>query len=1042
MQPVRVGVHERALVAALTLAIAVLGLAADPAAAAPYPWAHDLARDVVTLPPNHGPSPHVVDWNADGREDLLVGFRQVDQHGGIGVLLRREDGSLADPVSVFASGNAGTPTGFALYFRPVTGDWDGDGAKDLVYGQLYGLKGVVLCGNEGTDAAPVFRGESCEVMRTAGGAQVGTTGAFGHSAYLSPEVLDWDEDGDLDLLVGSGVDATEKGVRLYRNTGSATAPSLADPETVVAKASTPGLAFENAYEPAVVDVDDDGRKDLLIAGAQYQPPSNREFVLRQCLNTGTDTAPAFASCSHAILPGFVHNTIDAHDWDGDGFLDLLRGYFSAFITNPVTLLHGESPDSDGDGTPDSFDNCRAVSNPASIKLDRDNPVQVDTDGDGLGDACDDDVDGDGVLDGTDVCVLASDPEQADADGDERGDACDPRDDRPGHPGVGSYEWEMAEKLEWGRKPAIVMRADAMSRGYRQEIAERLTTEALERDMAFSLAVIPWDEARFRSGPGDDFLREVADDPNFEAVQHGTYHACVDVDGVITDPAEFGATCGMDAAESFNVMRVGRNTLASVLAEVDASQPLTGFVPPADAFNAGAREAMTSLGYRYLASAHYNYRHLGDGMYHTDDEGLVHIPWSQIACGNGAATWTDCGDADLEAHAGVDCADEALCRPSREADPKDYSDWEAHADTRLAERCRNDFDRYGLCAVLFELTSYDADFATGAPDETAMAGYELTLDELDAMAEEEGAVFLTLGQYAAAQQMEDATAPAIRILSPDGRAYGHDESVVVDVDVTDDLSGVHRVDVALDGEPVADGATVDLGDLALGAHTVTVEAEDTAGNVAQSSVTFEVVDTTPPEIAIASPQAAAYGHHETVAVDVDVVDVHSEVARVDVTLDGRTVAADELIDLHGVALGEHTVAVEAEDSAGNVATADVTFRVVASVETLTGSVQRLVEEGDVDRVLARSLLAKLEQADAAASRGASRAAANLVAAFADEVDAQRGKKVAESAAELLLGDAAVVRTQLLGPEQRAAVGALRRRPDRSRAVADRPPVTGG
>ena len=49
----------------------------------------------------------------------------------------------------------------------------------------------------------------------------------------------------------------------------------------------------------------------------------------------------------------------------------------------------------------------------------------DTDGDGIGDACDGDVDGDGVPNGTDNCPLIANADQLDTDGDGLGDACAP-----------------------------------------------------------------------------------------------------------------------------------------------------------------------------------------------------------------------------------------------------------------------------------------------------------------------------------------------------------------------------------------------------------------------------------------------------------------------------------------------------------------------------------------------------------------------------------------------------------------------------------------
>ena len=66
-----------------------------------------------------------------------------------------------------------------------------------------------------------------------------------------------------------------------------------------------------------------------------------------------------------------------------------------------------------------------------------------------------------------------------------------------------------------------------------------------------------------------------------------------------------------------------------------------------------------------------------------------------------------------------------------------------------------------------------------------------------------------------------------------------EHLPIDYTVTDDLSGVYSVNATLDGIPVSQGYSVDLLTLSLGEHTFAILAEDTAGNVSQSSVTFTI-----------------------------------------------------------------------------------------------------------------------------------------------------------------------------------------------------------
>lgn len=92
------------------------------------------------------------------------------------------------------------------------------------------------------------------------------------------------------------------------------------------------------------------------------------------------------------------------------------------LTLPLFRDLGWYPDADNDLVPDGQDNCIYVPDAS----------QLDSDGDHVGDVCDDDDDADGHADRNDNCRLLANPGQENLDGDLEGDMCDADDDGDGH----------------------------------------------------------------------------------------------------------------------------------------------------------------------------------------------------------------------------------------------------------------------------------------------------------------------------------------------------------------------------------------------------------------------------------------------------------------------------------------------------------------------------------------------------------------------------------------------------------------------------------
>ncbi|HEX41321.1 MAG TPA: VCBS repeat-containing protein [Phycisphaerales bacterium] len=212
----------------------------------------DGAELVVTGSGCLGAYPRVVDWDGDGKKDLLIG--QADGR----VKIFRNIGTDAAPTfdggTLLTVGESGTLLSVGSRATPMLVDWDNDAAIDLVAG---GMDGYIHVYRNSAALPPSFA-----TVTAAGGAIVKEGGAnlYVPSGRSSPVIMDLNGDGVKDILTGN----TNGELLFYANVGTDASPAFNGYVAITAGGVKIDLPGTPRSRPEVCDWTGDGYWDVLI----------------------------------------------------------------------------------------------------------------------------------------------------------------------------------------------------------------------------------------------------------------------------------------------------------------------------------------------------------------------------------------------------------------------------------------------------------------------------------------------------------------------------------------------------------------------------------------------------------------------------------------------------------------------------------------------------------------------------------------------------------------------------------------------------------
>jgi len=189
-------------------------------------------------------------------------------------------------------------------------DYDADGDIDIIAGSYTGEIWLFEMVGEELRQGVYLRDETGEVMN------VGIS--------VTPELHDFDRDGDLDMLVGT----RSSGVFIFNNNGTSTKPRWSNSGSILLSSDGKKIEGSNAH---LADWNGDGRKDLIVGSEWGEVKWHQNISLAGGLefSVGRDLIARSQFEERTEEQGVVapgsRTKVHVADWNADGQVDLLVG---------------------------------------------------------------------------------------------------------------------------------------------------------------------------------------------------------------------------------------------------------------------------------------------------------------------------------------------------------------------------------------------------------------------------------------------------------------------------------------------------------------------------------------------------------------------------------------------------------------------------------------------------------------------------------------------------------------------------------------------